>query len=69
MAHKLLASDLCDFIHDKRNDHMSLGTGFTGGEGSIIFSLCISELFFQIFNLYLPSSILSDRILLLPRST
>lgn len=48
MAHKLLASDLCDFIHVKRNDHRSLGIGFTGGGGSIIFALGISE-FFRIF--------------------
>lgn len=64
MAHKLLASDHCDFIHVKRNDHRSLGIGFTGGGGSIIFALGISEFFrilFQIFKLYLPSSILSDR--------
>lgn len=61
MAHKLLASDLCDFIHVKRNDHRSLGIGFTGAGGLIIFTLGISELFFQIFKLYLPSSILSDR--------
>lgn len=61
MAHELLASDLCDFIHVKRNDHRNLGTGFTGGGGSIIFTLGISELFFQIFKLHLPSSILTDR--------
>lgn len=61
MAHKLLASDLCDFIHVKRDDHRSLGTGFTGGGGSITFALGISELFLQILKLYLPSSILSER--------
>lgn len=61
MAHKLLASDLCDFIHVKRKAHRSLGIGFTGGGGSIIFALGISELFFQILKLHLPSSVLSDR--------
>lgn len=59
MEHKLLASHLCDFIRVKRNDHSSLGIGFTGGGGSTVFALGISELFFQIFKV--PSFIHPER--------